>query len=96
VRFNLDFDFSDFIFDMKKEIKTNTITWILLVVLIIANMLFSENGFVYSYLIIVLFSAFKFLVVSYQFVEVKHAHVIWKGLCFLFAAVYVCGVLALY
>ncbi len=81
---------------MKKEIKLNTITWILLVLLICVSTLFSENGFENAYLLIAGFSVIKFMSVMYQFVEVKHAHLVWKLVSFLFVAVYFVGILVLY
>ncbi len=81
---------------MKKEIKLNTITWILLVLLICVSTLFSENGFENAYLLIAVFSVIKFMSVMYQFVEVKHAHLVWKLVSFLFVAVYFVGILVLY
>jgi len=81
---------------MNKEIKQNTILWIALIVLICASMLFSENGYKYSSVIIILLSAVKFLSISFQFIEVKHAHIIWKLVSFLFVIIYLLGYLILY
>lgn len=79
-----------------KEIKLNKLIWILLVFIIVANTLFSENGLKYSYLLIISFSIIKFSLVLHQFVEVKNAHLVWKLVCIFFAAVYFIGVLVLY
>ena len=81
---------------MKKEIKLNTIVWILLVVLICASTLFSENGFKNAFLVITGLSVIKFLSVMFQFVEAKHAHIVWKLLSILFVLVYFIGIIALY
>ena len=63
---------------MKKEIKLNTITWLALVLLIVVSTLFSENGIENSYLIVASLAVIKFLSVMFQFVEAKHAHIVWK------------------
>jgi len=76
--------------------KLNTITWIALVALICANMMFSENNFEHSFLIITAFSIIKFLSVAFQFMEVKHAHIAWKMLTLSFALIYLVGILVLY
>lgn len=81
---------------MKKEIKLNTIIWILLVVLICASTLFSENGFQNAFLVITGLSVVKFIAVIFQFVETKKAHIVWKLLSFLFVIVYFVGILILY
>lgn len=81
---------------MTREIRLNTIVWVLLVVLICASMLFSEQGFANSYLLICAMSIVKFISVSFQFVEVKHAHIVWKLVSIFFALVYLIGVLVLY
>ena len=81
---------------MKKEIKLNTITWLGLVVLIVVSTLFSENGYKYSFAIISLLAVIKFLSVTFQFIEVKHAHLVWKIVSFLFVLIYLVGILILY
>ena len=81
---------------MKKELKLNTITWILLVGLICASMLFSENGNSYSFLIITVLSIIKFITVMFQFVEVKHAHITWKIVSITFVLIYFIGIWTLY
>ncbi|MGB0882071.1 MAG: hypothetical protein ACPGSO_03900 [Vicingaceae bacterium] len=81
---------------MRKEIKLNTIVWVLLVVLICLSTLFAENGFQSAYLLIAGLSVVKFLSVIFQFVEVKHAHIIWKLVSILFVLVYFVGILVLY
>jgi len=81
---------------MKKEIRLNTITWILLVVLICLSTMFSENGFGSAFLLIAGLSVIKFLSVMFQFVEVKNAHIVWKLVSVLFVLVYFLGILFLY
>ena len=81
---------------MKVEVKKNIVLWAILIALICANMLFAENGFQNAYLLITVFSVVKFLAIMFQFVEVKHAHFVWKMLSVGFALVYLMGVLILY
>ena len=81
---------------MRKEIKLNTIVWILLVVLICLSTMFAENGFESAYVLITGFSVIKFLSVTFQFVEVKHSHLVWKLVSILFVVVYFIGITALY
>ena len=81
---------------MKKEIKRNTITWILLVLLICLSTLFAENGIENAYLIIAALAVVKYLAVVFQFVETKHAHVVWKLVSILFVVVYFVGIIVLY
>lgn len=81
---------------MKKEIRINTIVWVLLVVLICVSTLFAENGIESAYILIVGLSVVKFLSVIFQFVEVKHAHVVWKLVSILFVVVYFLGIAILY
>tara|TARA_R110002050_G_scaffold195593_2_gene330485 strand:+ start:25996 stop:26238 length:243 start_codon:yes stop_codon:yes gene_type:complete len=78
------------------EIKKNTFTWVALVLLIILNTIFAENGMQHAVYFIVTVSSIKFLAVVYQFIEAKHAHAAWKALSILFVAVYVIGILVLY
>jgi len=81
---------------MKKEIKLNTIIWVLLIVLICASTLFAENGVENVYLLIVGLSSVKFLSVVFQFVDAKHAHVVWKMVSIFFVLVYFVGILVLF
>jgi len=76
--------------------KLNTIVWILLVVLICLSTMFAENGFESAYILIAGLSVVKFLSVISQFVEVKHAHVVWKLVSTLFVVVYFLGIIILY
>jgi len=81
---------------MRKEIKVNTIVWVLLVVLICLSTIFAENGFESAYILIAGLSVVKFLSVIFQFVEVKYAHVVWKLVSILFVVVYFLGIVILY
>ncbi len=73
---------------MKKEIKLNTLVWILLVALIVLSSIFAETNFKYTYLAIVTFATIKFLSVCFQFVEVKKAHIVWKIVAIIFVVSY--------
>jgi len=81
---------------MIKKVKTNTITWLLLVILIIASTIFAENDLKSAYILITAFASVKFLLVLFRFVEVEQAHIAWKIVSFLFVAIYFVGVLVLY
>jgi hypothetical protein len=81
---------------MEKEIRLNTITWIALVLLIVVSTLFSENGFENSFIVIIGFAALKFLSIMFQFVETKHAHIVWKIVSLVFVLIYLVGIIALY
>lgn len=95
----MDTNFSCALFNlrmMRKEIRINTIVWVLLVVLICLSTMFAENGFESAYILIAGLSVIKFLSVIFQFVEVKHAHVVWKLVSILFVVVYFVGIVILY
>ena len=85
-----------FIIKMKKEIQINTIVWLLLVAFICLNTVFAEKSFQSAYILITIVSVIKFLSVTFQFVEVKHAHLIWKLVSILFILIYTGGVLVIY
>ncbi len=92
----MDFNIPNTVLVMKKENRLNTIVWVALIALICVSVLFSENELKYSFLLITALSFVKFISVSFQFVEVKHAHVVWKLLSVFFALVYLVGVVVLY
>jgi len=81
---------------MKSEMKLNTIVWVVLVLLIMVSTIFSANKLESAYLLITAFAVFKFLIVIFQFVEVKHAHPLWKALSVLFVLIYFLTVIVLY
>ena len=78
------------------ELKKNAIMLVVLVTLIILNYVFAENGMQNAVYFIVVVSAIKFIGVVFQFIEAKHAHSAWKGLSFVFVAIYLIGVLVMY
>lgn len=73
---------------MKKEIKLNTIVWTVLVTLIVLSSIFAETHFKYAYILIIAFAIVKFLSISFQFIEVKNAHLIWKITALFFIFIY--------
>lgn len=80
---------------MKTQFNINTLVWILLVTLIIVSYLFAENDFKHAPLLIVAFAIVKFISVSFQFVEVKKAHIVWKIVTLLFVFSYLILYLAI-
>lgn len=56
----------------------NVIVWIVLLLLTSASILFVNST--YSVLIILAFSFTKMALVSFQFMEMRHAHGFWKVL----------------
>lgn len=60
--------------------KTATITWVILIILTIASALISKLEGIYFVLIILILSALKFFGIAFQFMELKKAHPLWKGL----------------
>jgi len=73
---------------MNKEIKLNTTSWLTLVVLIVVSFFIAETHQAHLFLIISLLSAIKFATISFQFIEVKQAHFIWKFVSILFIIIY--------
>ena len=94
----MDSHFPNLVFNLTAmtEIKKNTFMWIALVAMIVLSTFFAENGMQNAVYFIVIMSAIKFLGVTFQFVEVKHAHGLWKAVSVVFVAVYLIGVLVLY
>jgi len=81
---------------MNKEIYINTISWIILIALILASFTIAETHNSQLFLVIILLSVIKFLTITFQFVEVKNAHFIWKLTSILLITSYIIGVLILY
>lgn len=76
--------------------KLNFITWILLVILIILSYFFAETQFKYAAIVIGLLSLIKFYAVSFQFMETKEAHGIWKGFIIFIGFLYLSFIAFLY
>lgn len=71
------------------ETKKHALSYLFLVLLVSLSLVFAESGLLLAAFAIVGFSAFKFLVVSFQFVEVKKSHPAWKAVIFMFIAFYI-------
>ena len=69
--------------------KTATITWIILLVLTITSALFSRLENDYIILVILILASLKFLGITFQFMEMKKAHILWKALIIGFLALFV-------
>ncbi len=70
------------------------ITILLLLGLTFLTALLSENFTHQKYLVftIILISVFKFLAVAFQFMEMKHAHKMWKTLIIGFLTLFIGGI----
>jgi hypothetical protein len=68
------------------------LTWIILIVLTIASAFVSKLTSNYVVLIILLFASLKFLGIAFQFMEMKKAHVFWKGLIIGFLFLFVASI----
>lgn len=80
---------------MIKEIKLNTIVLMLLIASIIAIYFLAENGSTASFYIICGITAIKFLSVAFQFMETKHANLLWKILIGAFVLAFIIGIFTL-
>ena len=60
--------------------RTTTISWIFLVALTVVTLFLSGIRQNYAALLIMIVAASKFLVVGFQFMELKRAHPFWKFL----------------
>lgn len=74
---------------MYKELKFNSVAWIVMVFLILLGYFVSENNSYKTATFIGLISIIKFLIISYQFMEVKNAHVVWKVLIVIFGLIFI-------
>lgn len=72
----------------------NFLVWLALSLLVGIAFLYTENqgaGFLYLILAV---AALKFITISLQFMELKHAHIIWPVWIVLLLAFYAVGVLS--
>lgn len=60
--------------------KKAIITWIILLILTIVSGIISTQSYTFIPIIILLFAAFKFLGVAFDFMELKKANTLWKVL----------------
>ena len=65
--------------------KKNLITLVVLIALSLLVAVLSKNEIVKSILILIF--AIKFILVSFSFMEMKHAHTFWKTLIILFITI---------
>lgn len=72
---------------------TATLTWVILIVLTITSALVSKLESKYIVLIILILSALKFLGIAFQFMELKKAHPLWKGIIIGFVFLFGIGLL---
>lgn len=72
---------------MNQEIKYNTLTWIILLILILATYLI-PSFFQHTLFWTCALSSLKFTGVLFQFVEVKKAHILWKIIGIFFVVCY--------
>jgi uncharacterized membrane protein YdbT with pleckstrin-like domain len=71
--------------------KKNIYTLVLLIALTISTAFFSKSDIILKTvgLIILVLSAIKFVLVSFQFMEMKKAHNFWKGLIIVYLLLFV-------
>lgn len=74
---------------------TSIITWIVLLLLTIASAMFSDVQGKYIIPIIMTLAAFKFIGVSFQFMELKKAHPFWKSLVFIYLIIIIALILVI-
>ncbi len=72
------------------------ITWIILIVLTIASALVSKLESSFVVLLALIFSALKFLGIAFQFMEMKKAHVFWKGTIVGFLMIFITSILLIF
>ena len=63
-------------------------TYVILVVMIVLSYFFAEQSLGYLAYVIAILAIVKFLLVGFQFMEVKHANTTWKVVLIFFTAVY--------
>ena len=81
---------------MKKVFVMNGVTWFLLIAIIILSVLLSKIFEIQMPYLILLFAGMKFVLVAFQFMEVKRASSVWKSLIFLFVSIYLVGAISLF
>jgi len=64
------------------------ITLVVLILLTIISAVVSSVAEVYLVISVLLFAVLKFIGVSFYFMEMKHAHVFWKGSIVVFLALF--------
>jgi len=67
---------------------TTTLTWVILIVLALVSAFVSNLENVFVVLIILVLASFKFFGIAFQFMELKKAHLFWKGMIIGFLVVF--------
>lgn len=62
-----------------------------MVTLILASFFLAESTISNVFFIVISLTTIKFFTVAFQFVEVKHAHIVWKLVSILFVLCYLIG-----
>ncbi len=81
---------------MKKAFVLNGVTLLVLIAIIILSVLLSKIFEIQMPYLILLFAGIKFVLVAFQFMEVKRANWVWKSLVFLFVSIYLVGAISLF
>jgi hypothetical protein len=64
-------------------------TWIGLIILTVVTGLVSMSAMKYSAVLILLLAALKFIMVAFEFMEIKAAHIFWKVALLAFLLIFV-------
>lgn len=67
---------------------TTKLTWGILIVLTIVSALVSKLESTYMALLIIVLSSLKFFGIAFQFMELKKAHMFWKGMIIGFLVIF--------
>ena len=68
--------------------KSFNITYVFLILMIVLSYFFAEQSLGWTTIAISVLAIIKFLLVGFNFMEVKHANVIWKIVLLLFSTVF--------
>ncbi|RKE98164.1 cytochrome C oxidase subunit IV family protein [Ichthyenterobacterium magnum] len=68
---------------------TISLTWLILIVLTITSAYISNLQGTYIAFVILILAALKFLGIAFQFMELKKAHVFWKGIIIGFVVIFI-------
>jgi len=71
---------------------TTTLTWVILIVLALVSAFVSNLENVFVVLIILVLASFKFFGIAFQFMELKKAHLFWKGMIIGFLVVFLTSI----
>lgn len=76
---------------MNKEIKLNTFCWIFMIALILISFYVAESKIANIFFTVIILAGIKFITIAFQFIEVKHSHLVWKIVSILFITIYLAG-----